>query len=79
MTVELRVYEPGSSDRDDFKIEDNLPITSGTIKVTLKKSDGSQVSKNLSVSSNKIVLEGDSGAGIVLKSGENIITYSYTL
>lgn len=80
VTVKLNVYEPGSDDRDDFKIEDRLPKTSGSVVITLKKSDGSTLNKALAVSSGgTIVLEGDSGQGIVLKQGENVITYTYTL
>ena len=79
VTVELRVYDPGNSDRDDFKIEDAIPLTTGTVNIMLKKSDGSTVTKNLAVNGGKITLEGDIGQGIVLKPGENIITYTYTL
>lgn len=81
VTVEIRVSEPGTVDRDDFKIEDYLPKNSGTVALTLKKSDGSTVTPiNRSIGADgKVTLEGDSNRGIVLKPGVNIISYTYTL
>jgi len=81
VTVEIKVNEPGSIDRDDFKIEDYLPKNSGTAVLTLRKSDGSTVTPiNRPIGPDgKITLEGNSNAGIVLKPGVNIISYTYTL
>jgi len=81
VTVEIKVNEPGSIDRDDFKVEDYIPKTSGTVALTLRKSDGSTVTPiNRSIGADgKITLEGDANRGIVLKPGVNVISYTYTL